>query len=420
LAQVHKQKSSLFLVVISSFKYSMKFLPVLLVLLVAPAWCLRIQKSGSFPWKTLHLKETLHLKDRILSNIRGGTGSGLISYGLCAHKGGFFANMFLEPLTMKYVLSHGEVCDAHFMHDILIALSESANNTDLEQCGRQEDGNCRWCEELRPCSSELCGCFCKSSCGMCPCRTYRLLYLSSVLGTILNRHELPFFFKSGVLVGALRYGGLMPHDYDADWGVYVENEASLERLWKAIDEINDYLQQGSGLLSGDVGYGNRSWDSMQADGVDMSMFWIVLPQRGNIEVDHIDLAIIVPNQTNPEELLFLQDGQNHKVSKADVFPLIQCEFHGGAWPCPRRSQVLLAQTYPNSSARNRDGDPSDDEHVSESLHCLDSSGRPSLSVCAKMGKINKDCTEFPAKAVHEYVPGSMPTPDLAHLVGLFL
>jgi len=337
---------------------------------------------------------------------------------LCAHKGGFFADMFQAPLTTKYVLSHGEMCDADFMHDVLITLSQSAKGTDLEQCGRQDNGTCTKNINF----DQLCGCKSNtafrnpSSCGMCPCRMYRLLYLSTVVGTILNNHGLPFFLMDGMLLGALRYGGLMPHDYDGDWGVYVNDKTSLERLWKAIKEINDHLHKQKGPLSGEVGFGNRSWDDMQMNGGKKSMFWVVL--RGGIHVDHLDLAIVVPSQVNPKELVILQDPPL-KISRLNVFPLINCEFHGGAWPCARRSQVLAAKLYPNSLAHHN-GDPSDIKQVLESLDCLDSSGRPSLSVCgAKAGnKLNENCSEFSAEAVHQYVSGSMPTSDLEHLVGL--
>ena len=67
---------------------------------------------------------------------------------------------------------------------------------------------------------------------------YRLI---QIVAAKLDEHGVRWFVTCGTLLGAVRHGGLIPWDDDADIGVVIDGDADREAFERACDELRDGL-----------------------------------------------------------------------------------------------------------------------------------------------------------------------------------
>lgn len=70
--------------------------------------------------------------------------------------------------------------------------------------------------------------------------------LLSQVGLILTEEKIPWWIDCGTLLGAYRYGGIIPWDYDLDISIFAEDAENMKRALNRLDSKEFVLQDWSG------------------------------------------------------------------------------------------------------------------------------------------------------------------------------
>ena len=75
--------------------------------------------------------------------------------------------------------------------------------------------------------------------------------------SLLEQHSIPYFLCWGTLLGAMRHGGLIPWDTDADIGVLVDDRDKLLALRPAVDAAGFHFHDKATVGEGFTIYYSR-------------------------------------------------------------------------------------------------------------------------------------------------------------------
>lgn len=158
------------------------------------------------------------------------------------------------------------------------------------------------------------------------------------VASILTAEGIPFWIDRGTCLGALRYGGVIPWDYDIDVGVIANDFSNIYRALKKLDPKKYQVQD---------------WSSRRNDAPFLKVY--VKESGALIDIFHYkinqeekNLQVIVAN----DDSLFLSDrwrGYEARYVKPiafeTIFPLKMVEFDGLWLPVPHRTKDFLSLFY---------------------------------------------------------------------------
>jgi len=262
----------------------------------------------------------------------------------------------------------------------------------------------------------------------------------------------------------------MPQDQDkdSDWGIILETELDVDRFMMALREIDDFLRARDfphkGAVSHQIdktrfreaGQRNEAWIFSVAEDEDAA----VHTRSGqNLLSKHaiestisgrsaacfedrscdinlflnakVDVVGCVPIRNTTHDIVQCGSSRPTQYERADVLPLIECQFYGEAFPCPNQPQKLVEKYYNDSFLRRHYA--ADFEPNGTSLECLQKNGYPSFLVCPEgpdadggniyktkgsLGQNGEKCGRLAPEVSRTYISGSMPTRNIQKLAGL--
>lgn len=160
---------------------------------------------------------------------------------------------------------------------------------------------------------------------------------------LLSEHEIPFWVDCGTCLGAYRYGGIIPWDYDLDIAVIEEDFENVKHALNGLDQTKFVVQD---------------WSNRGRPNTYLRVY--VRASRNHIDIYHN--AIDVKNQTltnilSQGESEFMADCWKIRermfvkpVPFDLIFPLKKAHFDGIDIPVPRETATYLTYKYgPNIS-----------------------------------------------------------------------
>lgn len=313
---------------------------------------------------------------------------------VCAEHAQYYAPLYDSPPTMEHLLSHPEFCDEAYIAKVLPKINLKHEEFD---CTWNEDGQCS--KESRGGDVHpLCGCPCRAQ--QCPCFKYQHAFLHTVVGRYLNHHRIHWWLWYGLSLGALRHGGMIPHDYDSDFAYLIENEADNERFKRAVGDIRAFLSDHSYFPGVVSSQGLEFSDRFRGQG---GISWVVLQETYRLGPVHLDLFPCVTSQQNENFINCRFD--NVTFERSELLPLTQCSWHGEAWPCAHHAPMVQQKLYSGDLRRH----PALIHGTS--IECLKQNMWPSLDVCD-----DHHCDPLPVSRQLDYIDGCVPTEQSRDLI----
>jgi len=112
-------------------------------------------------------------------------------------------------------------------------------------------------------------------------------------------------------------------------------------------------------------------------------FWILTKDA----VGHMDVVVCTPHPSQPDRIWCNGNPPAHDILRDDVLPLIQCNFHGQAFPCPRQPGRYLT-SLPDFVRGNIQVPlaPQSSPLWSYTTACLQRTGWPNVNGCYNQSK----------------------------------
>ena len=337
---------------------------------------------------------------------------------LCAKWDPYFEPVqSLVSLDMESILAHPEVCNAGVVPTLLgrdVVADHAACKSSLPWGNEMINVN-----EVKD-TVQVCGCPCAKH--TCPCSRFLNLFLLNAVANVLTSYNLTYFLWWGSLIGSMRHGGSLPFDKDAELAVIVADEEEHDRMRRAIRDIKSFLDSLSGGGMSGMAHifkdDKCKWDSTYDKDHNNCMTWLWV--EGNGFAAHLDLirCYYPKNDTSVVECggglkKFVQ-----RYPKSHFLPLVQCNFHGEAWPCPNEGAQAIVHTPQydtwNVFYSSKNTEPLYFEALRDrSLACLDHYKWPSISNCVKETPSNKmkipnSCGPLDPATKRPFVNGSVP------------
>ena len=160
----------------------------------------------------------------------------------------------------------------------------------------------------------------------------------AAIGALLNEAHIPYWVDLGTCLGAYRYGGVIPWDFDIDMGVLATD---FDNIWNALQKLDPKKYQV------------QDWSSRRTNAPFLKVY--VRESGSLIDIFHYSfdektktLQLIVAN----EDSLFLSDNwraHDMKYTKPvafdTVFPLKLAELDGQLVPVPGQTKRFLQSKY---------------------------------------------------------------------------
>ena len=162
-----------------------------------------------------------------------------------------------------------------------------------------------------------------------------LLELGARLCAGLEKFNVQYIMCGGTLLGAVREGGLIKHDYDLDFSVFPNSR-------KQFFDFVKYAQKHPEC------------------GLKVTLQLPVVVKFSPIVPHHISRAVgfnrkDVPNPTADVFILESRRGGGYKIvgnqwpkwfwERGEVFPLQRLNFSGMMWPAPRKPEKMFVRYY---------------------------------------------------------------------------
>lgn len=196
----------------------------------------------------------------------------------------------------------------------------------------------------------------------------------------------------------------MPHDQDGDLYVLISNEEEMQALHEAARLISAYAPNlyysASCRPGGECTCACRtampvaselcpSYACLRVAGP--HAFWILSKDA----VGHMDVVVCTPHPDRPDRIWCNGNPPAHDIVREDVLPLIQCNFHGQAFPCPRQPGRFLTNlpafvTGDIQVSHSPEGNPM----ASYTATCLQRAGWPSVKGCHNQASCEPLTKEF--------------------------
>jgi len=158
------------------------------------------------------------------------------------------------------------------------------------------------------------------------------------IGEILQKKGIPYWADCGTCLGAYRYGGVIPWDFDCDIGVLSRD---FENIWHALQELNQELYQVQDWSSR---YSGAPYLKVyvKSTGVLIDIF------HYNIDEEKKQVYQVIANYDSR----FLSDSWREReltyttpLAFSDVFPLKMAKFDDIEIPVPQRTKEFLQSKY---------------------------------------------------------------------------
>jgi len=153
-----------------------------------------------------------------------------------------------------------------------------------------------------------------------PLATYQLV---SDFQSVMDHYSIPFFFSSGTLLGAVRHGGMIPHDDDADCcllGEYVEQ----------------FVRRALPLLN-KLGYGatptNKGWRGLQ------------IKKEGRAFIDSAQLDVFIMERDRKGVYVYPTGWPWMKLTAYQIFPIRKIQFGPVLINAPNDTKDFLDQNF---------------------------------------------------------------------------
>jgi phosphorylcholine metabolism protein LicD len=185
-----------------------------------------------------------------------------------------------------------------------------------------------------------------------------VIHVQDILAEYKKLHpDFGWFLSDGSLLGALRDGKIIPHDYDADMGI-IHNPESLSDLYEFIKKNLDtnYLCKIIATYS----YKIEVYDPSSGIHSDVAAdFYNVI----------MDLQLYSIDPLNPDNMIihYYKDNFNNNVYKTEWFmPFGKILFEGFEFPCPKEPIKFLEENYGYIGADNAEYDKTTHKYIHNS------------------------------------------------------
>jgi hypothetical protein len=183
----------------------------------------------------------------------------------------------------------------------------------------------------------------------------KLVKALEIARCVLESHNLSYYLDTGLLIGSLRHGGIVPTDYDVDMAVFLDSQHALDTFTRAFRN-EDVDTDVASLASRRMGVhvrtviNGRVHANVLVDGDFHCDIWRHQPFSGDLyeqnrpwvyetmSNDSTNRRIWAPVWSSPE---YSPETAGSLWLFDDVFPLASCSVFGKAFACPRRPVSFL-------------------------------------------------------------------------------